>query len=140
MKCKRDKIIMVIMLPLLLLNLIWALIFWLPLVSKDIGKLIWNNPMLSTLWLIHNDFFVQVACFLISFANLFYAIAALRSMYKLKTSTSKHFISYLIYAIISLCAIIIHCITFWCIFMWVIAGWKYNIIYCVVVTLFLNKN
>ena len=139
MKCKRDKIIMVIMLPLLLLNLIWALIFWLPLVSKDIGKLIWNNPMLSTLWLIHNDFFVQVACFLISFANLFYAIAALRSMYKLKTSTSKHFISYLIYAIISLCAIIIHCITFWCIFMWVIAGWKYNIIYCVVVTLFLNK-
>ena len=122
MKCKRDKIIMVIILPLLLLNLIWALIFWLPLVSKDIGKLIWNNPMLSTLWLIHNDFFVQVACFLISFANLFYAIAALRSMYKLETSTSKRIISYLIYAIISLCAIVIHCITFWRIFMWVIAG------------------
>ena len=140
MKCKRDKIIMVIILPLLLLNLIWALIFWLPLVSKDIGKLIWNNPILSTLWLIHNDFFAQVACFLISFANLFCAIAALRSMYKLKTSTSKHFISYLIYAIISSCAIIIHCITFWRIFMWVIAGWKYNIIYCVVVILFLNKN
>ena len=139
MKCKRDKIIMVIILSFLLLNLIWALIFWLPLVSKDIGKLIWNNPMLSTLWLTHNNFFVQVACFLISFANLFYAIAALRSMYKLKTSTSKHIISYLIYAIISLCAIVIHCITFYRIFMWVIAGWKYNIIYCVVVTLFLNK-
>lgn len=129
---KRSKIIRTILISLLAFNLICDLIFWLWTYSLtyygvydiigELAELITDNTIADTIWLVHNDFLAQIACLAISFVNLFYSIACLRSVYKEKASASKRIVGHWIYVIISLGAVVSSCAVFWTIFMWVLAG------------------
>lgn len=132
MEKKRNKIVMVILIILLAFNLLCDLIFGLWTyrvtyygvydVKVELAKLITDNTIADTIWLVHNDFWAQIACFLISFVNLFYSIACLRPVYKEKASASKRIVGHWIYLIISLGAVVSSCVVFWTIFMCVLAG------------------
>lgn len=121
---KRRKITMTVLIILLALNLICDLIFelWVLGLTIDWAWSITNNPVADMIWYVHNNFFATVACFLISFVNLFYSIVCLRSAYKEKTSTFKGIVGFWIYLIISLGSVYSSCKVFWTIFMTVIAG------------------
>ncbi len=122
MKQKRNKIIMAILISLLALGLIGTLIFRLPDVSVEWARLIINNPITREIRYMYWDCLPSLISIPISFANGICAIKGLHSMYKEKTSTSKRIIGYLVYALISLCAVVIHCITFDYVFSAMIAG------------------
>lgn len=129
MKKNRSKIIKTILISLSAFNLICDLIFGIRsygLISYfdvsydqrggwagEWARAITDNQISVIIWLVHNDFLAQVVCFLISFVNLFYSIACLRSVYKEKASASKRIVGHWIYVIISLGAVVSSCAVFW---------------------------
>lgn len=122
MKPKHSNITMAVLIFLLAMSLIWNLIFQLPSVSTEIAKLIYSNTITHTLVNIYWDGLPSLISIPVSFANIIYAIMALHSVYKSKIPNKKSFIGYLIYATISLGALVIHCMTFYYIFSCLVAG------------------
>lgn len=111
---------MTVLIILLVLGLMGALIFILPQVSVEWANLILDNPITDKVWDIYWN--TSLLNILISFANVTYAVKGFYLMYKEKMSTPKCIIGYLIYAIISLGAIVVHCITFEYVFSAMISG------------------
>lgn len=122
MEKKRNKITLIVLVSLLTVSLIWNLIFKLPSVSVEISRLIHSNPITDMLENIYWDGIPSLISIPISFTNLIYAIVRSHSVFKSKPSSKKRFIGYLIYAVVSLGALIIHCITFDYIFGALVAG------------------
>lgn len=122
MKNKNNKIIIEILISLQVLMLIGTMLYWLPFKSVEWAEIIYNNPITDALVEFYFDGLASLISIIIAFAVIICAIKGLYSMYKEKTSTSKRIISYLIYAIISLGALVIHCITFVYVFNCKIAG------------------
>ncbi|MDE6710776.1 MAG: hypothetical protein K2J76_09845 [Oscillospiraceae bacterium] len=117
---KKHKIITVILISLMALSLICLLIFWLPFVSVEWARLIYDNPITDTLCDIYNKF--SLVCTPIAFFNAAYAIMWLEAMYKSKSATPKRLTKYWAYLAVSLGALVLHWISFREIFSWVIAG------------------
>lgn len=122
MNQKRNKRIMVILSSLMSISLVWALIFILPIVSVEAAGMVLSSQIIYELEHIYWSGIPSLVSIPISFANGIYAIKGLHSIYKEKTSTQKRIIGYLIYMIISLGTVIIHCITFDYVFSSMISG------------------
>ena len=112
MKQKRSKIIMAILIFLLAISLIGVLVFWLPDISVEWARLIYDNPITREICHMFWSFIPSLICIPIAFANVICAVKGLRLVYKEKTSTSKRLIGYWIYAIISSGALVVHWLTF----------------------------
>ena len=129
MEKKSRKIIRTILIILLAFNLICDFVFGIRsfgLISYfdasyeqngglagEWARAVTDNQIAVTVWLVHNNFFAQAVCLVISFLNLFYSIACLRSVYKEKASASKPIVGHWIYAIISLGAVVSSCAVLW---------------------------
>ena len=122
MEKKRIKIIRTILISLLALGLIGTLIFWLPSVSVEWASLIIDNSITCEIRHMHWSCIPSLISIPISLANVICAIKVLCLMYKEKISKPKCIIGYLIYTLISLGAVVIHCITFDYVFSCMIAG------------------
>lgn len=120
MKQKLNK--MDILISLLAISLIGVLIFWLLFVNVNIARLISSNPITLIVLFLYWKPPTYLIIIPIAFANVVCAVKGLRSIYKEKASTSKRIIGYWIYTIISLGAVVIHCITFVFVIGGVIAG------------------
>lgn len=119
---KKHKIITVILIFLMALSLICLLILWLPFVSVEWARLIYDTPITATLAHFYDNFFTPLVCTLISFFNAAYAIMWLEAMHKSKSTTPKCMTKYWIYLAVSLGALVLHWISFREIFSWLIAG------------------
>ena len=121
MNNKKHRTTMIILNVLLFISLIWTLIFKLPSVNADFSRFIHSNPILDTIenayW--NGGFLIP---FPISIANVIYSIMCLHSTYKSQRPNYKQTVEYLTYTIISLFALVIHCITFNYIIECIIAG------------------
>lgn len=119
---KKRKITMSVLIILLALGLIGTLIFRLPGLGVEWARLILGNSITGKVRTIYWDCYPSLMNILIAFANVVYAVKGVYLIYKEKMSTSKGIIGYLIYTIISLGAIVVHCITFDYAFSAMIAG------------------
>lgn len=122
MKRKHDKITITAMVSLMAVSLIWNLIFVLTSVSSEVSRAIHSNPITNMIEDSYDNFLTPQICILVSFVNLCYAIAGLYSIYKSQESIKKQMAGYWIYAVCSLSALIIHCISFNHVFSGLIAG------------------
>lgn len=122
MKQKSNKITLVTLIFLLAISLIWNLIFILPSINAEISRLIRSNPITYELRHMYWSCFPSLISIFVSFINAVYAIIGLFKQYKSKITSKKCFVGYLIYVIISLGALIIHCITHNYVFRCLVAG------------------
>lgn len=123
MKYRHKKIISVVLICLLGASLIWHLTYNFTFISADAAHIIFSNPITYSMQRFYDNFFSPLICIFISFVNLCYAIMGLRKNYKSQETSKKLLAAYYVYTIISFIVLVIHCISFCCIFGHLVAGW-----------------
>ena len=93
-----------------------------PSVSAEVSRIIHSNPITNFMQHLYDNFLAPQICILVSFINLCYAFIKLQKNYKSHKTTKKMLCIYCAYAIISLAALVIHCISFHCILGSLLAG------------------
>ena len=108
---KQRRIITVILMSVMIVCFIWNLIFLLAYNNSDIAKLIQSNSIMNSL---ENNYRCGLPALLsipIAAVNVFYSINDLYLIYKSKKETIKKLRFQLIYSIVSLSILVLHCIT-----------------------------
>ncbi|MBR4022993.1 MAG: hypothetical protein IKI94_10495 [Ruminococcus sp.] len=108
---KQRKIITVTLMSVMIVCFIWNLIFLLAYNNSDIAKLIQSNSIMNSL---ENDYRCGLPALLsipIAAVNVFYSINDLYLIYKSKKEAIKKLRFQLVYSIVSLSILVLHCVT-----------------------------
>ena len=111
-----------ILISLLAVGVIWNLFFLLPIINSELSRFINSKFIMDMIADSYDNFLSPQVCILVSFVNLWYAVVELYSEYKVQKSSVKRFVGYWIYAIGSVAALVIHCISFNYVFSCLVAG------------------
>lgn len=108
---KQRKIITVILMSVMIVCFIWNLIFLLAYNNSDMAKLIQSNSIMNSLESNYRCGLPALLSIPIAAVNVFYSINDLYLIYKSKKETIKKLRFQLIYSVVSLSILVLHCIT-----------------------------
>ena len=108
---KQRRIITVILMSVMIVCFIWNLIFLLAYNNSDIAKLIQSNSIMNSLESNYRCGLPALLSIPIAAVNVFYSINELYLIYKSEREAIKKLRFQLIYSVISLSILVLHCVT-----------------------------